>query len=194
MPQHFSDDEIIAKLCSKDPNEQKKILLYLDKHWKPMAYSIVVNLGGGDESQAEGAYDEAIIALIRLVCKEKKYDPKKSRLSTLFFSILRRKWWKFWRDKIRREQKAKDTEAGHSHNPGPSAEEEMIRREERKAAADILENGMDEICRKIIKGYLVDGKSLKIISEELGLSYDATKKRSERCKKKFREQWKNRWL
>ncbi|MCB0560851.1 MAG: sigma-70 family RNA polymerase sigma factor [Lewinellaceae bacterium] len=185
MPQNFTDKELVDMLCSEDEKGQRTALLYMEKHWKPLAYDIVINQGNGRREYAEGLYDEAVSDLVLLV-RNGTFIQKKSKLSTFFYGILKNKWRKFFRDVLGKQQKEKEAYGKLPNAWLVSVEEQLIERERVKATADAIAQ-LDKGCRQLILDFWFKEKSIREISEELAVSDSAVKKRHERCKDKLRE-------
>lgn len=189
----YSDEEIIAILKSNQKREVDGMVAYMLKSFRGIVVSIVPNSSDDWEADLNTVLNDSIIALVEMIQKG-LYQPKKGKLSTVFYSIAKNKSLNIIRkrkkDKEREEEYALDySKDKNAENEG---EKKLLREENKQLMVNAIKK-LDEKCLNILMDFwLEDGIKLKDIAKELKKSEDAIKQKHRRCLKQLKKLFKGK--
>ncbi|RMG81181.1 MAG: sigma-70 family RNA polymerase sigma factor [Bacteroidetes bacterium] len=181
MHNEFGDEEIIRRIRYGSESELNGAVECLRQRYYGKVVQIVKTYGGYVRADAGIVFNDAIITLIEKV-RDGTYKPRKSRLQTYLMSIAKN----HLKNHLRKE---------HKHRTGELFDgllkieyiEKMLESKEILEKIVAALQKLEEPCREVLRKSLLEGKSMKEISEEVGARVDAVKQRNHRCKKKLRD-------
>lgn len=147
----------------------------------------VVRLGNGSAEDVNTVLNDTVTDLITILQKE-RYEPEKAKLTTLIYSIAKNKWLTILRLRHPPSVDRASTELEkHATDPWKNPIElHLFSKEERRLVRQAILQ-LEAEDRILIEKKYLEGVSLRIIADQLGISEQAVKKRHERCKKKMRQ-------
>lgn len=155
----LSDSEYIKGIQNKD----QKVIVLFDKCFFPMVKTLVEKRGG-TEDDAKDVMQEATIALFRLV--NKKGFNLTSKLSTFFYSISEKDWFKHRNAK--HKSQLKNIDPTFMNTTWSSDSYEVKVRHERRI--DLMNECLKKLskkCRKVLKLWLYENRSYDYIAKKL---------------------------
>lgn len=176
----FHTNEELVSAIAENKNEA---LEYLYKHSFHTVRQFVVK-NNGSETDAHDLFQEAIVATW-LNIRENKYESQNgSSIEGYLFQIARNKWLDRLRSKSFKSTVSLADEGLASDEP---TEIEVDDSEERLAYLQTLYEGLGEKCKRILKAFYYQKKSLKEISAELGFDAESLRTMKYRCMMQLRK-------
>ena len=142
---------------------------------------------GGQKSDAEDCFQEAVIGLVKKV-NDNTYDDQ-YEVKNFLFILARNSWY----NKLRRKGTviSVELEDFQMEDESLNSEDTMIS-VERESAINQLMNLAGERCKQLLKLILFENKKMKEVAVLLGISSEEVVKTNHyRCKKKLKEALKN---
>ena len=165
--------QLIQKAKEKDQKAQTRLI---NLYWLDVFTFVLKKVR--DENDA----DEITVSVFSKVLNKLDYFDPQFEFKTWILTIAQNSTIDFWRKKNRESSDLRNDLEEVKNEFAQSPEELMISDEERKRIEDTLQT-MDKNYRDIIYLRFFEEKSMKEISEELGLSLSNTKVRIMRAKK-----------
>lgn len=170
-------------------NQQLLFLIQDAKQKNPKAQTQLINLFWVDvfsfvltKVRDENDADELTVSIFsKVLGKLDMFDPH-FQFKTWVLTIAQNTIIDFWRKKFRENESSSDN-LHEQHNEFAKSPEELLISEEDQDKILKIVAGMDSNYQDIIKLRFFEEKSIKEISEELGLSVSNTKVRIMRAKK-----------
>ena len=176
----LSDEAIIQKLQSPNPEDRNQALSYIYKANYPMVAHFIKK-NSGTELDAEDIFQDSLIALYNKIIDGKLI--LSASMQTYIYSIAKNLWLKKLRNKYR------NLELKEVHESVPLENhffDELIRDERNEIIADILE-GMGSKCKKILRLFYFERMSMKEIMVSMGWqSVQVAKNKKSACMKKLK--------
>ncbi len=174
----------IEKIDAIGRNDSKEIQqLYLDVYPKIKVFILRNN---GNEHQAKDIFQEAFIALWRNI-KTGNYNSLDNNIEAYLFMVAKNKWIDFLRSARYRKkmsiEEIKESEVCDDYTDKAEETEEMHQN-------DILYKAVSKLaesCRKLLKMFYYERKSMKEISEKFKISEPSARNKKYRCMQQLRK-------
>lgn len=165
--------QLIASAKNKDQKAQTQLI---NQHWVSV-FSFIMK-----KVQDETIADELTVSVFsKVLSKLDLYDPN-FQFKTWVLTIAQNSVIDYWRKKARENEDAKEDFQDVKNQYAKSPEELLISEEEQAKINTIVES-LDSNYQDIIRLRFYEERSIKEISEELGISISNTKVRIMRAKK-----------
>ena len=143
----------------------------------------IVRLGGGRESDIQSILNDTVLAVIDII-RNDAFELNSASLDGLIYVIIKNKWMSELKRRYR-SQEIEKVYQGQGELFFEPVENKIFTEEERQQVRRALQQ-LNVTDRELIEQKYMEGISLKVIAERLGISEDAVKKRHERVKNKLR--------
>ncbi len=178
----LTDEEVVQQIRNGSKTELDNVVRYLHQRFQGLVAKIVGRLGGDLKDDTAYVLNDSLLVLIKKI-HDGTYEQGRSSLSTYFYSIAEKQLLNRLRKKQRHLRK--------SELPAPllmlnDVEEKTNSKEVKEKIAEAFKQ-LDEPCQQVLLKFWIEDKSMKEISEELGIQVDAAKQRNRRCMKKLRD-------
>lgn len=140
---------------------------------------VFISKNGGNTTQAEDCFQEAVVALI-IAVKENRFKHGNS-IAAYIKAIVKYKWYDQFKAKLKEEEAAM-IQYEDEHAPLPNLSEDQV------IALKLLLSSLGELCEQLIRLSVFEGLSQAEIAKQLGkASEDVIKTSIYRCRKKLKE-------
>lgn len=187
MVTEFEQQLLVGLLSMDSPTQLEKATQYLRLRVHPTVHKIV-RIGGGQKTDMETVLNDTVMDLIEMI-RQGKIDSERAKLDSLIYAIVRNKWMdelkKRYQSQARRQEYAAELERRDTSTVAP-VEQLLFSREERQRIVKALQQ-LKPDDRQLIEWKYLQGISLRIIAQRLGISEAAVKQRHLRCKQTLKK-------
>ena len=176
----FTTDEDLLRAIQR--NDRKALNHLYDAHFETVKFFVLRN--SGDEDDARDVFQEGVIALwtnIRDGSYELRDDAK---LSTYLVKICKYRWYEHL--KSAGFQKTSKLEPEFNRVEERTFFDRLIREEEIDYMQGLF-NRLGKQCRRILRMFYYEDKSMEVIAEAFSIQENSAKNQKYRCMKRLKE-------
>jgi RNA polymerase sigma factor (sigma-70 family) len=174
----YSEEALAIGLEQQDPT----IMQYLYKKLGPMAVKLVSQYGGS-HADAEDVFQESILAAFVNVKTGKYTRTNSAKLSTYILQICKYKWL----DQRKSAYRQKTTFDIPENSEHAGLEDDHFETEEKVQTLYRLFEQLGDQCKKILKHFYWEKRSIVEIGELMSLDPASAKNQKYRCMKRLKE-------
>jgi RNA polymerase sigma factor (sigma-70 family) len=181
MARRYSDQEVISNLKSADTRLHNDAIAHLHKTYEAMIVRYV-RFNSGTREDGEELLNDVIMTFFRNVRSGAFEQQDDVKVSTYFYGVAKRKWWK---ELKKRKIRPEIMEDSNDMIWGEEADESQLAAYENSDLVQRLLEKLEPGCQKLVRAFM-DGWSMEDIALLVGLkNADSAKAQKYHCLKKL---------